>query len=965
MADSILRLKVESQEYDAKLKRATQGLLQMEQECRKAGKSMNDMEAGNRQFVQSLGSMGTVSTTVRGKIGELSSSFISLRSQYNRLTEEEKKGDFGHALNASLEQLKRRVAEAKQELQEIKIELNDVGSSGGGGMFSGGKLSGMLQVFGGNLMTKGAGMLAGLASEMGDVVKQGIELAKQGEGIRNAFERLGRGDILDGLRQATHGTVTDIELMKAAVKFNDFKLPLDELGTMLAFAQQKAKDTGQSVDYMVDSIVTGLGRKSLMILDNLGLSASEIKDKMAETGDMTKAVGAIIREQMAKSGDYVETAADRAAQANVSLQNKMEELGRKFAPLQEASSNFWTSMKIGILDVVGGPLAKLLNGLTEAGRMMNAYNKMGGSGKVGRMTANLAGASEGNRQNIYQQQQEKFWRYINPREQQIKDIRAWQSGQRGEALQGRIGAIRDQYGSLDATKIQAEVDAAKKMLSEYQKAAKQILQPIKGTGTTTPTLPTATTTSTTNGETKQERATAKYEQAEKDYQQAVEQAALEMRAGTITQTDARRKELQAKESLWRAIGDAREIYDTPELEAAQKKAADEVVRLGGEVKLLSDAETQAKETAKQLATAQKNLADAQQQMADAQASGDLKGFRDASRKASLAQEDITRLTQVVDVQPGNVNLPEIPKEVVQKVNMIMAVNGNEGGAEGASVGANFVRQIQQDMLEEAQNLDMTAVTEIVRTGLKYGIDGMDDLSTEMLGKIFGGGEISDEQMQAYVDQVNEKLKAKFDETKWPEVLIKFNVDDKSIVSATNVQMRAADATAKAWQSTTQAVAQLGNALSNLEDPGAKAIGIILTAIANIALGFSAASAQAATLGPFGWIAWLGAGIAALTTTISTVHTLTGLANGGIVDGRSGGFVGGMSYSGDNVGNVRLDSGELVLNRSQQTNLANALSNPMQNLQLSTRISAEDIEVVLNNRFSRSGYGEMLTSSDYY
>jgi hypothetical protein len=110
--------------------------------------------------------------------------------------------------------------------------------------------------------------------------------------------------------------------------------------------------------------------------------------------------------------------------------------------------------------------------------MMNAYGQMGGSGKVGRLTSNLASAREGNRQSIYQQQQEQFWRYINPREQQIKDIRAWQSGDRNEALQKRIGAITDKYGSLDATKIQAEVDAAKKMLSDYQAAAKQILQPV-------------------------------------------------------------------------------------------------------------------------------------------------------------------------------------------------------------------------------------------------------------------------------------------------------------------------------------------------------------------------------------------------------------------------------------------------------------------------------------------------------
>jgi hypothetical protein len=136
-------------------------------------------------------------------------------------------------------------------------------------------------------------------------------------------------------------------------------------------------------------------------------------------------------------------------------------------------------MKIGILDIIGGPLATLLNQLTQAGRMANAYGLMGGNAKVGRMTANLAGASEGKRQSIYQQQQEQFWRYINPREQQIRDIRAWQSGDRNEALQKRIGAITEKYGSLDATKIQAEVDAAKKMLSDYQAAAKQILQPIE------------------------------------------------------------------------------------------------------------------------------------------------------------------------------------------------------------------------------------------------------------------------------------------------------------------------------------------------------------------------------------------------------------------------------------------------------------------------------------------------------
>jgi hypothetical protein len=354
----------------------------------------------------------------------------------------------------------------------------------------GSKMEGALAVFGGNLMTKAAGAVAQLGSEMVGLVQQGVELAKQGEGIRIAFERLGRGDLLDGLREATHGTVTDVELMKAAVKFDDFKLPLDELGTMLAFAQQKAKDTGQSVDYMVESLVTGLGRKSLMILDNLGLSATEVKDKMKETGDMTKAVGAIIREQMAKAGDYVETAADRAAQANVSLQNKMEELGRKFAPVEEASNQLWTSMKIAILDVVGGPLARLLNGLTEAGRLKNMLNDLNGKGSDGQthtervlgMLRHYSGGGRGiegkrnlyNRQVAsYNRQEEKAWREANRLREQLKGLRRQQ---KENGLAGNLQPlISDTSRRLEAAENRAK--SFQIMRANYQAGAKTILNP--------------------------------------------------------------------------------------------------------------------------------------------------------------------------------------------------------------------------------------------------------------------------------------------------------------------------------------------------------------------------------------------------------------------------------------------------------------------------------------------------------
>ena len=484
MADSIVRLRVDSQEYDNKLKRASEGLNRYIEGCRKAGGTLEHVDDGVKEFTQELGKMGTVAGGAKGKLGEMTKAFTDLTMQFNAMSDAEKRGQFGKALSSGLDELKQRIISTKQELADINSSLNNVGSSGGGGLFGGDKLSGMLQVFGGNVMTKIAGAGLNFAGELKDMVKQGIELAKQGEGIRIAFERLGRGDILKGLREATHGTVTDLELMKAAVKFNDFKLPLDELGTMLAFAQQKAKDTGQSVDYMVDSIVTGLGRKSLMILDNLGLSAAQIKEKMAETGDMTKAVGAIIREEMAKAGDYVETAADRATKANVSLQNKMEELGRKFAPVEEASNQLWTSMKIAIMDIVSGPLAKMLNQLTEAGRLKNMLDKMNGNSDEGNTKVDnqlkklqaikSAGGSDYIFNATLSGMVEDYNRQINDLDAQIKNG--------GKPIGGGSGS------SQDVRYLQRQMDALTVMRNQLQAGAKDITAPTPTTTTPVPVV---------------------------------------------------------------------------------------------------------------------------------------------------------------------------------------------------------------------------------------------------------------------------------------------------------------------------------------------------------------------------------------------------------------------------------------------------------------------------------------------
>ena len=130
MADVITRLKLDSGEYDNKIKRATQGLLQMEQECRKVGGTLAILEKDQLDYVKSLGNMETVSRTARGRISELSNAYVELAVQYRRLTDEEKKGDYGKALNSSLAQLKGRLNDAKNELADVEGEMKGASAAG-------------------------------------------------------------------------------------------------------------------------------------------------------------------------------------------------------------------------------------------------------------------------------------------------------------------------------------------------------------------------------------------------------------------------------------------------------------------------------------------------------------------------------------------------------------------------------------------------------------------------------------------------------------------------------------------------------------------------------------------------------------------------------------------------------------------------------------------------------------------
>lgn len=700
MADVITRFRLETTQFDSKLRDSAKALQNIAHQAQLGGKDFNDFSQKAIETARALGTVQSGANNTKDKLRDLVGSYNDAAKAYNSLSETAKQGEFGKAMAASLQKLQQDIKDTKEEL----YSLGEVASGKGGGLFGEGGLTGMLQVAGGNLISKGIEKIVG---GLTDAWTKSIELARAGEGVRIAFERLNQPGLLDKLKEATHGTVSEVELMKQAIKFENFKLPLEDLATYLAFAQQKAKDTGESVDYMVNSITTGLGRQSKQILDNLGISAAELTKRMNEGADMTKAVADIIREEMAKAGDYVETAADKAAQAAAKATDELEKFGRSAAPIAEEWGQVWNALSIGAMDFANtllGPVAKSIRSL------QNIWNN-GWEDNLTNSPYNIEGKT--------------------PKK----------TGYQG---MGSLQRVQAPGGYVEVTD--------------------------KNTGA--------------------------------------------------------------------VIGGQHfdNLSDTNSINAWRKGLV-KTPKTGGS---------------------------------------------------------------------GKKNLPEY-----SDFSKLLFKNGSQDLQAEAPFTSVF------SMLKDKSEFDPENIL-----GSKSAWESYKDTITETVGSV---GESFNN-------------------------LTTFTKDFKPFVDEQKKMTEAAKQNQMAMGLAGQAVNAFSSALSSMEDPGAKAAGMVMQALGSIALGFAIASSQANTAGTgWGWLAWVAAGLGAMATAISTVHSLTGFAEGGIV--------GGNQYSGDNIygGGAMVNSGELVLNKAQQGNLASQLQgNGMQNMNIAGRIKGTDIILSIDRSLKLEG-----------
>jgi len=253
------------------------------------------------------------------------------------------------------EDLEKQVAEVNTRIKELRSNSREIQKqlekplSGKGGF-----LTVLKGVFAGNLLTKGAMMLADLARKAREFVREGVEMAAAAEGVENAFFRISNRDYLNDLRRQTRGLVSDFTLMQSAVRAENFDIPLTQLGTLLQFAQNRARDTGESVEYLTQSIIDGIGRKSPLILDNLGISVVRIQEEVKKTGDFATAVGNIVEEEMSKAGEVIDTAADAATRKKVAWENLQLAVGNFFVNFKSGWDGFTTRFAEGLTRLIQG-----------------------------------------------------------------------------------------------------------------------------------------------------------------------------------------------------------------------------------------------------------------------------------------------------------------------------------------------------------------------------------------------------------------------------------------------------------------------------------------------------------------------------------------------------------------------------------------------------------------------------------
>lgn len=280
---NILKLKVDSSEYDSKIKRASQGLLHLGDSLKKTGKSFLDADKDQIAFVRELGKMETVSKTAKGSIGEMSKAFTDLRMQYKQMTDAERNSPLGKALNQSLNELKGRIQDTKRQLSDVDKELNvaKVETTDFSGVIGelGSKLGVSSELMG--LLTTGT---MGYAAAIGVSTTAAIAATKAWVEYNSELAKQTQiTTVTTGLSGGDAGAMTDFGRSVASTYGVDFREVINAANTLMQQFGKSGEEAMQLIRDGMQGMIQGDGPKLLSMIQqyapsfrDAGISASQL-----------------------------------------------------------------------------------------------------------------------------------------------------------------------------------------------------------------------------------------------------------------------------------------------------------------------------------------------------------------------------------------------------------------------------------------------------------------------------------------------------------------------------------------------------------------------------------------------------------------------------------------------------------------------------------------------------------------
>lgn len=925
MADSVVKLKVDSREYDSKIKRAAENVRIFGENCKKAGQGVDKADRETLDYVRSLGRMETVSKTAKGKIGEMTKAFTDLSVQYRHLTDQEKSSPFGKALAQSLDQLKGRITESKKELADISNSLNT--SYGGKSIDLGGMsgLSSMLGQLGGKfgISTELTGMLTastmGLTAAIGGgIAAVGLAVEKWSDYNAELAKAQQITSVTTGLSGPAVDEMTDTANALVEVYGVDFREAINAANTLMTQFGVTGDYAMQLIRDGLQGMVMGDGPKLLSMIQQY---APVFRDAGIEASQLVAVIhnteGGIFTDEnmnaIVMGIRNIRLMTDKTSESLKKLGIDGEEMTQKM--------NEGTLTVFDALRMVAEGLEKVDGGSQTAGEVMqNVFGRQGtmAGSKLSEAIATLNTNLEETKKQTGEvgegyDQLVQANRELETAMRECFGYNGWQSLANGiktelvgaltftietiNQAKSALQSLWDMFGNApEPPKLSGDAGGGSYNGDVYVESVDQQGNVVKAThngidvtdqvngvviygrrrgggGRRTGGGSGGGRTGGRGGggrgtgvkqETPQERAEKQVAAALANYQKTITEASWRFEAGLDDQMAYSKKELAAQDRLTNAYAEAYAIHADPKYKAAFAESAEKYLQL------------------------------------------------------SESLEDMKKLFDN--------NIEE------QKRDNPVTLEGS----------------IRQGLQQSIQDADMNALTNLMKLKIENGLEGI-DIPSELLQKaILGDGmdpiDIPDEYWQALAAEINEEL-------------AKLDTDPYVIDVKTGNITKVAKEAEEGWQEAARAVQAVGGALQQLEDPSAKIAGIIGQAIANIALGFAQATAASGKAGIFGWIAAIAGGIGTMISTINAIHSATGYSEGGMIKGNS--------YSGDNImangGTIGLNAGEIVLNRAQAGNLAAQLSDTRGGVDRQPYLDVETIWLGVGHFLKRRGMGEIVTT----